>query len=198
MLIDVSYFKGALQIPNIDKDQTAFEDNYITPYESEILTRLLGNDLYQQVLTNYDTGVDDKWKDLVEGTDYEVEVNGVTYDVKWNGLINSDKLSLIAYYVYFNYVKQNYQQLTGLGVSANVQENATIVSPNEKLVWSWNECKRLSGTNVYDNYSCLQITDQVTVYNELQPSLFNFINENITDYDNWIYNSLKGMNVLGI
>ena len=145
MLIDIDYFKGALNIPNIEKDTDSFNQNYIGLYEPEILTQLLGNDLYQQVLANYDTNTDDKWRDLVEGKTYIVTISGIDYSVKWNGLINSEQISLIAYYVYYKYVDINFQQLTGLGVGAQAMENATIIDPNKKLVWSWNECRKLSG-----------------------------------------------------
>jgi len=192
MLIDVDYFKGALQIPNLDKDTTAFENNYITPYEKEILVRLLGYDLYNQLITNYVSGTPSVWVDLVEGADFTVTKDTVDYTVHWNGLINTEEISLIAYYVYFNYVQQNYQQLTGLGVGSQNMENSQIVHPNQKLVWSNNECVKLAGT-----YNCITTGENLTS-DSLEPSLFNFILNNLTDYPNWYYTPLETINILGI
>ena len=134
MLIDIDYFKGALQIPNIEKDSTGFESNYIDVYEKEILTHLLGNTLYQNMIANYQSGTPSVGVDLVEGKTYTVTINQIDYTVKWNGLINTDEISLISYYVYYNYVQQNYQQLTGLGVGAQNMGNATVIDPNEYVV----------------------------------------------------------------
>lgn len=192
MLIDIDYFKGALQLPNIEKDEESFIANYIERYEKEVLIKLLGNDLYQQVIENYDTEVDDKWRDLVEGKDFIVTVSGIDYTVKWNGLINSEEISLIAYYVYYNYLDQNFQQTTGLGVGAQNMANATVITPNKKLVWAWNECRSLSGH--YDYVT----TGTSLSYTSIEPTLFNFIINHIEDYTPWVYNPIKQMNVLGI
>lgn len=191
MLIDISYFKGALKIPNIDKDPTAFEQNYIAVYEAEILTKLLGNSLYQLLIANYVSGTPSIYVDLVEGKTYDVEINEKTYSVKWNGLINSEKISLIAYYVYFKYLEQNYQQLTGLGVIQANSENANIVSPNAKMVWANNECSKLAGSYPY-------ISDGDVTANTLEPSLFYFIANNLTDYPDFFYTPFNKINVLGI
>ena len=194
MLIDIDYFKGALQIPNLAKDATAFNANYINVYEPEILTKLLGNTLYQNMITNYVSGTPSIWVDLVEGKDYTVTINAVDYTVKWNGLINTEKISLIAYYVYFNYIQQNYQQATGLGIIQSNTENGTIVSPNQKLVWANNECAKLAGSYPYK-----LIGEPIyTPIETLEASLFYFIANNITDYPNWVYEPFKKINILGI
>ena len=194
MLIDIDYFKGALQIPNLGKDSTAFQSNYMAIYEKEVLVKLLGNTLYQEMIANYVSGTPSIWVDLVEGKTYEVEYNSETYQVKWNGLINDEKISLIAYYVYFNYIQQNYQQATGLGIVQSNTENGTIVSPNQKLVWANNECARLAGSYPYR----LIGESTYTPIETLEESLFYFIANNITDYPNWVYNPIKEINVLGI
>lgn len=187
-IIDITQFKGALSIPNIEKDTEAFEDNYIGVYEPQILKRLLGIDLYNQFKTGLsDDPIEDKWKNLRDGITYEVEVDDVTYTIEWTGV---DKL--IAYYVYYWYVKENYQQLTGLGVINSNAENATKVDPNTKLVWAWNECKKLSG--LYDEIT----TGEDLTYESIEDSLFNFIINNIDDYTNWVYNPIQLTNILGI
>lgn len=190
--IDVDYFKGSLQIPNLDKDTAAFESNYIEVFEKEYLIHVLGYDLYAQLIANYNTLTDDKWKWLVEGKTFVVTLSAIDYTVNWNGLINTAKLSPIAYYVYYKYVEQNYQQLTGLGVGAQNNENATTVDPSNKMVWSNNECRKLTGFYQYETTG-LDLT-----YDSLEATLFNFIINNITDYTNWVYQPINEMNILGI
>ncbi len=130
--------------------------------------------------------VEEKWTDLADGKDYTVDYNDVTYNVRWDGLRNTVKESLIAYYVYNRYVRANYQQLTGLGVGAQHMENAEIVSPNQKLIWSNNECARLS--------SDMQLTS---------PSLFNFLSnavdvDDVPIYTNWLYTPIAEMNMFDV
>lgn len=192
MLHTIDYYKGALQIPNLDKDTTAFENNYMAVYEKEILIKLLGYPLYKEMIDNYNTSVDDKWKHLVEGADFIVTIGGTDYTMHWNGLINTEKISLISYYVWYNYTQQNYQQLTGLGVGSQTPENATVIHPNEKLVWSWNESRKLAG--LYD----YPMIGQEMTYNSVELTLFNFLVHNTDDYTNWLYSPMLEMNVLGI
>ena len=193
--IDIDYFKGALQIPNLNRDSTSFEQNYIEYYEREVLIHLLGYDLYNQLINNYDTNNNDEWKRLVEGAKYLVTVDDIIYTVQWEGLKNTRKVSLIAYYVYYWYVKTNYEQLTGIGTINSDAENATKIDPNIKLVWSNNECSMLSGDYEY----CLTADDaEKLTYESTENTLFNFIFNNIADYTNWQYKPINKINVLGI
>ena len=107
----------------------------------------------------------------------------------------TQQISLISYYVYYWYVKTNYQQLTGVGTINSDAENATKIDPNVKLVWSWNECSKLAGNYEYP----LRGEDVTTVnYEKTEETLFNFLIHNIEDYDNWQYKPINKINVLGI
>lgn len=193
MFIDLSYFKGFLQIPNLDKDPDAFEANYIDFYEREILLRLLGYDLYNQFIEGLEDATPaQKWLDLRDGKTFEVTINQATYNVRWNGLINDEKISLLSYYVYFNYIRENYQQATGLGYIESTQENAENVDPNSKLVRVWNKCSELAGRYYF------KTTGENLFYLSTDGSLFNFIYTHLSDYQNWQYEPVKRMNVLGI
>lgn len=192
MLIDIGYFKGGLTIPNIEKDASGFENDYINKYEKEILVRLLGNTLYSNFMAGLAAPtIEQKWLDLRDGKDYTITINEVDYTIRWNGLINSEKESLIAYYVYFHWLQRNYHQLSGLGVIDTTTENATKVDPNEKLVWANNECAKLAGEYYH-------ITLGYFEYTSFEPSLFNFIINNQTDYVGWVYTPLLPINNLGI
>ena len=82
--------------------------------------------------------------------------------------------------------------VTALGVGAQAMENATIIDPNKKLVWSWNECRKLSGLYDYPT------TGIDLTYLSIEPTLFNFIINHIDDYAPWVYLPVEQMNILGI
>lgn len=179
----ISYFRGIINIPFDNKNTSDFEAIYLDYYEGEILVRLLGYTLYKEVVDNYDTNNDDQWKALVEGSDYTVTINDVDYTVKWNGLWNSAKVSLITDYVYFNWLRQNNEQVVGTGTSISQKENADNYDKNFKLVQSYNRCAELGGSEQG---------------HELDATLYNFILNNKDDYPNWVFNELEKTNILGI
>ena len=183
MIVDISYFRGALSIPNIGKDEESFNTNYIERYEKEILIKLLGYDLYKRFtdgLLAAPTAIE--WLQLRDGHTYDViQPDETVLKVRWNGLANIEKDSLIAYYIYNNYVRNNYQQLTGLGVTAQTPENAVTLSPNEKLIWSNNSLYLLASDNT-----------------RLAPSLCNFLTEFKATYTGWIYTPVVLMNIFDV
>lgn len=187
-IIDITSFKGAWAIPNIEKDSESFENNYIAVYEPEILKMLLGFDLYRQFKTGLDEATPaEKWTNLKDGAVYDVVIGDITYKVEWEGLEK-----LITSYVYFSYVRDNFNQLTTLGVISSTAENATQIDPNYKMVWAWNEAEKRSG-----NYKHVATGESLT-YLSVENTLFNFVFSHLTDYTNWIYMPIEPMNVLGI
>ena len=178
MFIDISYFKGGLHIPNIVGDmEQEFNEDYLIPYEKEILIRVLGERLYWQFIDGLEqSAVLQKWDDLLNGANYLID--GEIY--YWNGFVNDEKDSLITPYVYYNYLQQNTQQLTGLGVSINNKENATEYDPNRKLVWSNNQASRKIGNTEKTN------------------TLFSFLKAKEVDYPDWLFTELEEINILGI
>jgi len=107
--------------------------------EDELLLSFLGQaqkaELYDQFESNGDwkpTALQ-KWKDLVDGVDFN--------DKHWNGLrytIGTKKISLIAYYVYFYYLKEDFSTYSTTGIQVAQAENAISQLPNEKQVSAWN------------------------------------------------------------
>jgi len=188
-IIDVNYFVGQIAIPfdNVDPDE--FTSTYIAVYEREILIRFLGYDLYKRFTEGLaQPSPAQIWLDLRDGVEYTVDVNSVSHLIKWNGLANSDKVSLIAYYVYYKWLSQNDTQVTGTGVGRSTKENAEIYDPNFKLVQAWNNVLELSGLNWYP---------------KTEPTLYNFINDNKETYlpdefDPWIFKPIEPANFLGI
>ena len=78
-------------------------------YEEIVLKKLLGYDLYtlyvaDLALSVYGSPTAQRFKDLIYGKAFSFEYNGNTIANKWMGLRDSTLLvSLIAYYVYYNY-----------------------------------------------------------------------------------------------
>ena len=170
-LIDSTYFTGLISIPTskyADDIQT-----YIDRYEEKVLTDLLGYTLYYQFIEGLEEPViDQKWLDLRDGKTYEVDGKLV----KWNGLINEAKESLISYYIFWNYKTENHTITTNVGGVDLKSENSTRVVETQKLTQVWAKMLSLYGKH----------TDS-----DLKPTALNFLNEFESDYPDWEF-SLKG------
>jgi hypothetical protein len=141
-LIDRSYFIGEINIPNTSTTAIGeLLDWFIEKYEPELLTDVLGYELYKAFSTGLEEdAIEQKWTDLLEGKEYTDISNKIR---KWNGLIDEDKkLSLIANYVYYRFIQNNTTQTASMGEVKSVNENAIIASPSVKLVKSWNEMSK--------------------------------------------------------
>jgi len=186
---DVTYYKGITNIPNLDKDLSSFTSEYIEVYEKEILFKFLGHALYALLITNKNqaSGI---YKELISGKEYDAEVRGETVKMKWNGLVNSEKLSLLSYYVFARYAQINVTQFTGIGNSIAQKENAVSVSPKMRIIYAYAECAKLSGNyRTNKNIRNLQYNDIFDCYiKEYEESLFNFLYYNNTAYPDWIFN----------
>lgn len=157
MIIDTSYLLIApLNIPQANPDipnnsgrnysNKSRVQAFIDRYESELLINALGREQYAELLSQLNedgTFITDpiqKWVDLVDGKD------------NWNGLryaYGDYKISLIAYYVYYHYLRdtETFYAVTGL-VKPEVA-NATIKSANIDLVTQWNKF-----LTMYGGYGC--------------------------------------------
>lgn len=149
MIIDSSYFtNGELFIPN-NKDLSARPvgspsviealDTFIDKYERDLLLNALGVTLYNELISQFTNGelkidAPQKWVDLVKGSEYTI--NGKTFI--WDGLIGYAKNSLIAFYVYCNYMRNNETTYTTTGVVKNTAKNADNVSFTPKYIKAWN------------------------------------------------------------
>lgn len=148
MIIDSSYFtNGELFIPN-NKDLSAKPlgspsvksdlDVFIDKYERDLLLNALGTTLYDGLISQFTNGVlktdaPQKWKDLIDGTNYTI--NGKTH--RWDGLRGYAKQSLLAFYVFCKYMRNNEYTYTTTGVVQNTAKNADNVSGTTKYVKAW-------------------------------------------------------------
>lgn len=178
-LITTDYFVLDINVPNVSGTYANISD-YIDRYEPEILRRLLGETLYQDVAA-YDAETSSQAIiDLVAGKDYTVG----DYTVSWKGLINTtDYISLIAYYVYYWYVRDQVSRLATTGFVSSKSENASNAAPNIKLAEVWHKMRELYG---YPGQGYLL------------PSAYNFLSEHESDYPTWDYTDCGRINFLGI
>lgn len=156
MIIDTSYFltKGVF-IPNA-VSQPSIGSNTPTSLsqlqeeidekENELLLSFLGFEQTTELLAQFNadgTWKEDalqKWKDLVDGLE------------EWKGLrftIGTKKISLIAYYVFFYYLKDDFSTYSTTGIQVPQSENAISQLPNEKQTTAWNKFVNLyNGGNI--------------------------------------------------
>lgn len=181
MFIDNTYFVGEIAIPN----QTGTISNAtaitqaIGQYEKEILISLLGYKLYSLLIADLSEGLPQTqiYKDLVDGAEFEF--NGIL--LKWNGLKNSDKQSLIAYYTYYKMIERETVHNSGIGVILAKGEKGNRVSPVNKMINAWDRMRQLYG-KPYDS----------------EPSAYNFLLANKESYPDWRFTPIDGINIFGI
>lgn len=135
--IDTSYFYGDLTIAQISQASNAAAlQIFIDAKEEELLTKLLGYPL----LKLYKAGITANtqiYEDIRDGKEYTDSLGKLT---KWVGLaftIGTAKKSLIANYVYWHWIRDNYSFTTGS--SEKKTDLAINALPDEKLVRAWNE-----------------------------------------------------------
>lgn len=176
MNIDETYFVNDIVLP--DSAESNLE-NDIARYEPEILKELLGYELWG--LTNSETST--RMTELIEGKEYTVSYNGRDQTIKWNGLQNSELISLIAYYVYYWVQRNNVTHTTSLGELTSKQENSMIAIANQKIGNAWHRMRQLFG---------------YVGQNELEPSAYNFLKANEDTYEEWVFTDIGKVNQFGI
>jgi hypothetical protein len=174
----------------------------ITRYEEEVLKSLLGYQLYETFIAIVDLGEPYPaiWDDFINGAEFTFEFDGNTITQKWNGLVNTDLISVISYYVYYKYRYENLSTTTSINDVQGIAENAIKVNDTRKMVYAWNKGIELYGElygripewNFFNKYS-----SEYEFYND-KPSAFNFLNANRTDYPEWVFRPLKRLNEFGI
>lgn len=200
-LIDTTYFVRDISVPvsSTPALNVSFT-NSILRYENEILKKLLGYELWKEFTDALqEDPIDQKWADLKNGADFSFELNGQTVNTHWNGLVNTDKISLIAYYVYYNHRINHESGYTGIGEVVSKAENSTRVSPLYKLVNVHSQMLDLYGKipiMARKNYSFLGSSNYSFFDNK--PSAYNFILANVADYPSWIFTPIGNVNSFGI
>lgn len=204
-LIDSTYFTGEINIPTLPATDTSLTQA-IAQYEKEILIQLLGYKLYSLVIADLtgpeSTPVTQKYIDLVDGKEFTHSFNGEDYTIKWEGLKSAAKQSLISYYTFFKYVERDVTRLYGTGVSMAAPANGwDRVSPVNKLCAAWERMRELYGKIPPEYkgqyYKPIKGDDLSLTFN-IDPSAYNFLYANKTDYPDWIFTPQWNINAFGI
>lgn len=192
-LIDGTYFIRENSVPNLqelngnESELIQFIDEKVPSLLQMILGYVNFKDLDSQIIDGVlDSGADQKWKDLVEGKEYVRE--GKT--VKWNGLIyelGTFKSSLLADYVYYEWLRYNVSQITGIGEAINTAKNGINVNSNQRLVDAWNRFYTKAVGYCYNTphvyyHNGVKVIDWFGKNNIETISLFTFLKDNETDY----------------
>lgn len=196
-LIDETYFKRELFVPNADEvGRRAYEDlqEFIDGKSRELLRDLLGyslfNDLDSQIVNGkLPNTADLKWRNLVNGVEYTKD--GETY--YWLGLLRVDgsfKKSLLANYVFTHWLEFSQSTQSGVGEVVLQAKNATRINSTKRLVNVWNDFVEMyqGDKGFYDYphtyyYKGIPVIDWATNDNDNNyVSLVKFIEDNDTDY----------------
>ncbi len=200
MIIDISYFlKKDVFIPNAVVQPSIGSNTptsiiqlqaEIDEKEYEFILSFLGYEQTEELFNQFEAdgtwkvSALLKWKNLVDGTEF----NGK----KWEGLrysAGTQKISIIAYYVFFYYLKEDFATYSTTGIQVAQAENSTTQLPNEKQASAWNKFVNMyDGGNIQErNYSFSSNWNGLMLRwnseQRNQVSLLDFIRANSDDYD---------------
>ena len=149
-VINSSYFeRGFTYIPKVKDITPQIEGSsangngdlhdFIVEYERELLLNSLGVDLTDtlySVLNHLDDPGNEKFKRLVNGYTY---TNKAGVKKRWEGLKGFNHLhSVIAYYVFCKYLRNDVDTYTTVGVTRPNAKNAEMVDPTPKFMNVYN------------------------------------------------------------
>lgn len=185
-LINEANFTREISVPNLTSSQSGNAEN-LTKYGDEkprlLLQMALGSVLFTDLDSQVTNGVldndaDQKWKELVNGKEYDGKVwKGLNYDE------GSFKVSLLAYFTYWNWLNDS--------LSSNLQvqvKNAENINDTNSLVNVWNTFIQMYQGGVYDFGKKVYIINGATFVdwyngnNSNYVNLLQFLQDNPTDY----------------
>ena len=175
-IIDTSYFVKDISIPVGSLSNLT---NEIVKYEPEVLTMLLGYELYKLTLSE----ASQRMTDLLTGKEYTVSYNGRDQLIKWNGFSNTELISLIAYYTYYCWQRNNQTHTSKTGENKPNQENSMIASGGIKAAAAWSRMRELYGYNLQS---------------VLIPSCYNFLMEHESDYPELLFTEIGQINTFDL
>ena len=184
-IVDKSYFNNqnyihiplAVVDPSATPNNAAELDYLCIKLEREILLNALGLSLYNEIkaITDIDLPENAKFKKLIQGDEYDGKI--------WLGLDNDD--SLIANFIYQEFVTQTDIRLSSTGAKKVNAENATNQTPKYLIAGAHqNFIKQYQGeylttpfieNNFIDWYGC----------NSIEKSLYGYLMDKQADFLNW-------------
>jgi len=220
MIIDKSYFKGNLRIPNVQTDLAPLGDRmgnqvdldaYILQYEKELMTYALGYAAYKSFNDSFNVdgslkpGAEQRWKDLIDGKEY-TNPNGDL--VKWDGLrytLGSFKYSLIADYVFSKFLNDHSRTFSGTGMVKEGASGATVESSIPRVAESWDTfIDKYQGNSTESGYPRLIQKegligiDWSSDFDASNITLYRFLSDNDADYSDAKFSFFGRINSFGI
>lgn len=130
-LIDITYFVGDINIPNIDDANVSSRLTFfITKHSQDFLKKILGYALFKRL-----SDESEAITALLSGAEY-TDDNGDFQ--KWNGLVDStNKISFIANYVFFKWVDDASNQFSGSAFYTPKADDRILVAPIQKSKAAW-------------------------------------------------------------
>lgn len=151
-IITTDYFIRNIFIPQAVNDAATRNrvEQFIRQHEPEVLVQLLGYPFYREFFENImGPSPVQKYEDLLFGAEY-TDANGNLQ--KWMGFYNPQKLSIIANYVYWNYMRNIHTTTTAGGESVQKSEGGYRTDARQKTCRAWNEMIRwVAGLKDYLN-----------------------------------------------
>lgn len=216
-ITDASYFqKGILFISNnIDlsarpegsPSSQSKLDVFVENCERDLLLNALGVTLYDELqvaLSDLDNLANAKWKDLVDGTNYTI--NNKTF--RWNGLKGYNKQSLIAFYTYCQYLRNDEISYTTVGHIKSTAENGVISEATPKFIKSWNNFLKMYQSFYKDSARLIQNgfgefgLDYSFNGNNIQVSLYQYLTDanelDVTAFPDFEFKFYESYNSFGI
>ena len=183
-IVDKSFFNNQnyIHIPLAVVDPSATPNNateldyMCVKLEREILLNAFGLSLYNEVKAITDIeSAEEKFKKLIKGDEYDGKI--------WLGLDNED--SLIANYVYQEFVIQTDIRLSSTGAKKVNPENATNQTPRYLIAGAYqNFIKQYQGEYLNEPYIEGNFIDWYGC-NSIEKSLYGYLMDKKADFTNW-------------
>ncbi len=164
-------------------------NNQIQRWEPIIMEAALGYDFYQAFDTGVNPGsgvsIESRWEDLLNGVSFS---NLSQIRKKFYGFapLTNKSASPLAGFIYYEFQKSLFTQVTGSGIKKNDSENSSNASPNIKLANAYNDAVRQiklfwefmwldsqKATPVYPEFDYRQVYDFNYGYGYLNEYWFN-------------------------
>lgn len=194
-IIDDSYFTDDKFIPNLGIGVTKEDINpLIDGCVHDLLESVLGTKKYLEFTENLTEegelkpDASQEWINLINGCEYEYNEEKHYF----KGLIfkrGAYKNSLLAYYVFYKWLKNNVSKTTGIGEVVISSKNAVNVGLTNKVVETWNKFWSLLSDDYHHNgvkyvHYGVPIYDYSNHNKKNSVSLFRFLKENSYIYGN--------------
>lgn len=132
-IITTDYFINEISIPVEAKDGNRISA-YITNVQDDVLRDLLGDELFLKISNDEYT---DFWTKLKDGSQYYIGNERVDYrGLKGNATNKRD--SLLAYFTYYEYVKDDHYTYSRGGVTSKLSVNQQNTSPLPLMARAYN------------------------------------------------------------